>query len=344
MIDPADFLKWLTVFKVPYGPASISVSSGEGTANQILVNGTFGTPETGALVFNLPLLDTGYVIADGTANRYSMSYQSRVLAASTSNIPCTYNNGVAGVGATITATAFGALVLDGVTLVLGDRVVIGNQTASEQNGIYDITILGDGSTHAVLTRSNNFDTPAKINAGNLFYVTHGTIWIKRTLVQQFNITTIGSDAISFDIAAWSSQTVITINTLVAGAGIDIQQVMGNTVISASGGGLGFATIGTSQTLSNNTHYICTSGGALSLALPAVSIPGNVIQITLDGSTSFTITQPNAASQIRNQTLQTTLGTGGTLSSTATGNSVTLTCETANARWIVTTQQGNLTAV
>ncbi len=115
-------------------------------------------------------------------------------------------------------------------------------------------------------------------------------------------------------------------------------------ISVSGSGISWQVIGANQTLAASNGYFCTSGGALSLALPAVSAVGDTIEVVLDGSTSWTITQPNAATRIRIGNQQTTLGVGGSLASTATGDTVELVCETANARWVVTTIIGNITVV
>ncbi len=113
-------------------------------------------------------------------------------------------------------------------------------------------------------------------------------------------------------------------------------------ISISGASFTWNVIGASQTLAVENGYFCTSGGALSLALPAVSAVGDSIQVSLDGSTSWTITQPNAASRIRIGNQQTTLGVGGTLASTAQGDTIELVCETANARWVVVDMMGNIT--
>lgn len=106
----------------------------------------------------------------------------------------------------------------------------------------------------------------------------------------------------------------------------------------------WSVIGASQTLAVGNGYLCTSGGALSLALPATSAVGDTIRVVLDGSTSWRITQPNAGTQIRIGSSQTTLGVGGSLASTAAGDSIELVCETANARWAVVSMIGNITVV
>ena len=56
-----------------------------------------------------------------------------------------YNNGTAGVGATLTRTGNGTLTVDGTVVALNDRVLVKNQAAPAQNGVYLATAAGDGS-------------------------------------------------------------------------------------------------------------------------------------------------------------------------------------------------------
>lgn len=115
------------------------------------------------------------------------------------------------------------------------------------------------------------------------------------------------------------------------------------IFAVSGLGLNWNSISTSQNLSVNNGYICTGGGALSLALPAVSSLGNTIEIVLNGSASFTITQ-SAGQQIRMGNQITTAGAGGSISSTQQGDWIELVCQTANLTWVANVKQGNLTFV
>ncbi len=133
-------------------------------------------------------------------------------------------------------------------------------------------------------------------------------------------------------------------TLTAGSGISIANGSNSIIISASASGMSWQVIGASQTLVANNGYFCTTGGALALLLPATSTVGDTIDIVLDGSTSWTITQPNAGTQIRFGNTQTTIGVGGTLASTAQGDSIELICETVNGRWAVVRSIGNITVV
>lgn len=114
--------------------------------------------------------------------------------------------------------------------------------------------------------------------------------------------------------------------------------------AASSGISAWSTISANQTLAVNNGYICVSpGGALSLALPATSSLGDIIEITLDGATSFTITQ-SAGQQIRIGNQTTTAGVGGSIASTNQGDTIRMVCQTANLKWNVLSTIGNLTVV
>jgi len=75
----------------------------------------------------------------------------------------------------LTADANGALVIDGVTAVVGNRVLVKNQTTGADNGIYDVTATGDGSNPFVLTRSADANADAFVTSGLFVFVSEGTV-------------------------------------------------------------------------------------------------------------------------------------------------------------------------
>lgn len=75
----------------------------------------------------------------------------------------------------LTATTNGALVVDTVTPSINDRVLIKDEVSLEHNGIYDVTIVGDGSTPYVLTRSSDFNTTTNVTNNSYVYVEDGDI-------------------------------------------------------------------------------------------------------------------------------------------------------------------------
>ena len=129
---------------------------------------------------------------------------------------------------------------------------------------------------------------------------------------------------------------IRVSTLTAGTGIEITNAAGSITIS----GMLWSTVGAGTPLLVNRGFICTSGASLSFSLPAVSSVGDKVGIALDGSTSWTISQ-GAGQQIRLGNRQTTLGVGGSLSSTVQGDKVELVCVTANQKWICLSSMGNI---
>lgn len=80
-----------------------------------------------------------------------------VKAATTAALPAsTYNNGTNGTGATLTGDANGALPSqDGIALSIGDRLLVKDQVGQTENGIYEVTSLGDAGNPFVLTRSGD---------------------------------------------------------------------------------------------------------------------------------------------------------------------------------------------
>lgn len=131
--------------------------------------------------------------------------------------------------------------------------------------------------------------------------------------------------------------------LTPGAGISITSGAGSITVSSWGGGMSWTTKGASTALVVNNAFICTAGAALSFSLPLTSSVGDEVALTLDGSTSWTITQA-ANQQIRFGAVQTTLGAGGSLASTAQGDTVTLVCSVANLKWNVISSIGTISVV
>lgn len=103
---------------------------------------------------------------------------------------------------------------------------------------------------------------------------------------------------------------------------------------------------TPASLVNNVGYICASDGvpsALSFALPATSALGDIIEVALNGATSWTITQ-GAGQQIRWSGSTTTLGGGGSIATTGTGDTIRMVCQVADTIWVGLSGNGNLTVV
>ena len=83
------------------------------------------------------------------------------------SLPAYTTNGIFGPGHTLTATANGALNINGITFLANDRVLIDQQTNTTDNGIYVVVQTGDGTHPWVLTRSTDYNLNSQVNYGDL---------------------------------------------------------------------------------------------------------------------------------------------------------------------------------
>ncbi len=138
----------------------------------------------------------------------------------------TYSNGTLGVGATLTnAGTQAALVVDGVTAVVGYRIVYGGGTF--QNGIYTVTTVGTASTNWVLTRATDYDTASEILLGTFTSIQRGATLIGRTYIQANTSITVGTTSIVFQ----SLQSTI----MSTAASLAIGGTGGNFFLGSGGG-------------------------------------------------------------------------------------------------------------
>ena len=158
------------------------------------------------------------------------------------NLSATYDNGTAGVGATLTNNSTQtALVIDGVATVASDRVLIYEQTDATQNGIYTVTDIGSASTNWILTRATDADTfglndPTKLSQGSYAFVTEGNTGAGESYVcNTVGTITFGTTDITF--AQFFATPVYTGTAPISVSG----QVISLTgVVDATNGGTGLS--------------------------------------------------------------------------------------------------------
>lgn len=124
-----------------------------------------------------------------------LDVKESVRVATTGNLAATYS----GVSQTLTASANGAISIDGQSLALNDRVLVKNQTTASQNGIYEVSTVGTASTKYVLTRTEDFNTSAEASAGAFTYVEAGTANSGRSFVQTTRNVVLDTSSIVFSV-------------------------------------------------------------------------------------------------------------------------------------------------
>ena len=134
---------------------------GVGTDNQVL---TADSSQTAGVKW------ADVLTVSGASGRASCRLATAAVLSGTP----TYANGSSGVGATLTEVGFGALTVDGVAVAVNDRVLVKNQAAPAQNGIYVQSILGTGLVSYVLTRATDYDQSVDIFEGTFTVIEEGT--------------------------------------------------------------------------------------------------------------------------------------------------------------------------
>lgn len=178
-------------------------------------------------------LRTLQAYVNGLSDRADV-YYATTAALSPAN---TYANGTLGVGATLTATGVGVLSVDGAAVQLGDPIMVNNEAAPANNGLYTVTTLGTGGVPYVLTRRVDFDQATETVTGALVPVkvptgrTAGTannnsIWISAVATPP----TVGTTAISFGLigSTYSAGTGITLTGTVFSLTAPVTIALGGT--------------------------------------------------------------------------------------------------------------------
>ena len=279
-----------------------------------LTTGTITTaPTSGTDIVNKTYADT---IASG------INFHRAVRLATVAALPAnTYNNGTSGVGATLTANANGALSVDGVAAVAGDRVLIKNEVTQANNGVYVVTQTGSGAAVYILTRATDFDSAGsgvdQIDQGDFFLVTGGLTLANTSWVQQTPLPiTVGTTAIYF-----------------------IQ--FGAPITYSAGTGLSLA--GTVFSITNTGLTASTYGSASSVPVIAFNAQGQATSVT---NTSIAI----AATQITSGVLspanggtgQSSYANGELMIGNTTGGTLTKTTLTAGSNITITNGAGSIT--
>ena len=253
-------------------------------------------------------------------------YHEPVRVESTINLNATYNNGTAGVGATLTnAGTQATLVIDGVTVAVDDRVLVYEQTDQTQNGIYVVTAVGSGATNWVLTRASDADTyviasAAGLSEGSSVFVQQGTTGTGELYTcNTTGVITFGTTNIGF--AQISSAQIYSAGTGLTLSGTQFALAADQVIPSQTGNNGKFLT--TSGTATSWATLTPPNNGTLTLTVAGTGLSGSA-SFTADqsGDSTFTVTS-DATSANTVGTVVARDGSGnfaaGTVTAALTGN-------------------------
>ena len=299
-------------------------------------------------------------VAQGLHTHDSCNAATTTTLASISGGTVTYNNGTAGVGATLTTTGT-YTTIDGVTLSNGMRILVKNEVNAAHNGIYDRT------SATVLTRSSDFDTPAEMAGGDFTFVSAGTVYDNTGWVMTDPVTTVGTSNVIWvqfsGAGSYTAGTGLTLtgsvfsitNTAVAAGSYGNGDSVATFTVNAQGQLTAASNVAIAANAANLSGTVLkstvvtsslTSVGTLtSLAVTGNTTSGNFIGVFANGNSNVNIPAANGnvnISAVGNANILVVTGTGanitGTLNATANANVGNLGTATA----IITT--GNITTI
>ena len=303
--------------------------------------------------------DVNYILA-----RLGLNVIGYCKYATTAALTAVYNNGAAGVGATLTNSgAQAALQIDGVSATGGDRILVKNQASSLQNGVYTVTNPGSPTTNWILTRATDFDTSGEILNMSVTMVTLGST--NSNQLYQCTVTNpvnVGTDPITFGLYALSSGSVPlpvslanggTNNALVADNGGIVYsdgsklQILAHTTVAgkmfqSGASGAPSWSVPTYPSVSATAGKILISDGTNNVySVPTYpSASGSAGQIIIsDGTNNNYSTATYPATTTINQILYSSAG--NTVTGLATANSSVLVTSAGGVPSLSTTLPANL---
>jgi hypothetical protein len=241
------------------------------------------------------------------------------LATTTALNTNTYNNGSAGVGATLTGTNGGQILIDGVLLQSGMRVLVKNEATAANNGIYTVTNPGGpGGTLFVLTRATDFNTDSSAASGTQTVIPGARISVLQgttNSLSEWVLTntgsiTLGTTALTF------GQFQTTVSSVTMGG-----DVMGNsstsTVANINGNPLGSTTPTSGNLLvGSGTQWASNApgGDVSSISGTGTFLINGTSAGTCKNSAQLATTAPLPSNNYSNGTS----GVGATLTATTNG--------------------------
>jgi hypothetical protein len=139
-------------------------------------------------------------------------WKAAVRLATTTALPSnTYSTGAL----TLTATANGALTLDGVGVATNDRVMVKNEPTGSHNGLYVVTNTGSAGAPYVLTRASDANVTSEISNGMTVPVLSGstqadTLWVQTADTPVLDTTALAFNQIGGSGATYTAGTGLTL--------------------------------------------------------------------------------------------------------------------------------------
>lgn len=315
--------------------AALTIAKTSGLQTALDLKAPLASPTfTGTVTIPLTPSNTTDAASKGYVDSVAqgLSVKGSVLLATATALPA--NTYLAGV---ITITATGTLTVDGTVTALNDRILVKDEGAALENGIYKVTTAGAIGVAAVLTRSTDMDVAAEF-PGAFVFVESGTVNTAAGFVcTNSTPPTVGTTAINFTQFSGAGEITAGAGLTKTGNTLDVVGTANRILVNADSidisasyvGQSSITTLGTIATgVWNGTAIIGTYGGTgVNNGTKTLTYLKNISLTAADDTGVYTL--PTGT-----KTLLATDGAGTALTGipytlTGTANQITLSAGTGN---------------
>lgn len=217
-----------------------------------------------------------------------LDVKESVKASPTTNLDVTQTGNI------LTANANGEINIESIPFIVGDDILLTEQTDQKQNGIFVITDLGSVSTPFVLERRIDADTNSKVTAGMYTFVEEGTRQGEGYVLISTNINLNSTNLV---FTKFSDSSIFTIGNGLLLSSNTLSIISDNTAIEVKTNSIEFKITGTSglEILAGGVQIAdSVAGNGLDISGKVLSVSSSIPRIrnfTITGngtSTSFTV--------------------------------------------------------
>jgi len=188
----------------------------------------------------------------------------------------------------VTLTGGAPAEVDGVSLVVGDRILVNGQTNAAQNGLYQVQTVGAGS-NGTWVRTSDGNQDGEIQPGMVVMVTQGTEYADTP----WKLITNGTIIIGVTELVFEENYSLAFGNIYANGTAIVANTVSAAVTITAGNNISITGNNTSKTLDIAVTGISLSSIANGTSNVDIAVADGNVTTTVNGNTTLTITDTGA---------------------------------------------------
>jgi len=181
-------------------------------------------------------------------------------------------------------------LVDNVSLMINDRVLVTGQDDKTENGLYRVSVLGTGAD-GTWVRTSDTDTAGELEAGAIVMVTEGTVYQDT----QWKLITNDPIVIGVSELIFEQNSAFAFGNIAANGTAVLANTVGDAVTFTAGDNISITGNNTTKTVTFAVTGISLNSIANGTSNVDIAIADGNVTTTVDGNTTFTVTSTGANS-------------------------------------------------